>query len=53
MPIFYEAFVKGLDRAGNQVAVFSHSFFGSDFGKIDAKTAIKQFEPDICIIFNT
>ena len=54
MPIFYEAFVKGLDRAGNQVAVFSHSFFGIDFGKIDAKTAtaIKQFEPDICIIFN-
>ena len=27
MPIFYEAFIRGLDRAGNQVAVFSHGMF--------------------------
>lgn len=33
MPIFYEAFIRGLDRAGNQVAVFSHGMFGMDFGR--------------------
>ena len=54
MPLFYEAFIQGLDRAGNQVAVFSHSLFGVDFGDIDqtTKSAIQQFSPDICFIFN-
>lgn len=54
MPIFYEAFVNGLDREGNEVAIFSHRMFGMDFGEIDAMTReeIKLFSPDICFIFN-
>ncbi len=54
MPIFYEAFIKGLDRAGNQVEVYSHSWFGCDFGEIDEniKHSILNFDPDVCIIFN-
>ena len=54
MPIFYEAFIRGLDRAGNQVAVFSHGMFGMDFWEIDpmTKASIQQLDPDICFIFN-
>lgn len=54
MPIFYEAFVNGLDRVGNEVAIFSHRMFGADFGGIDAVTReeIRQFSPNICFIFN-
>ncbi len=35
MPAFYEAFIRGLDSAGNQVVVYSHGMFGADFGEID------------------
>lgn len=54
MPAFYEAFINGLDRAGNEVAVFSHKRFGMDFGPIDEDTekVIKDFAPDICFVFN-
>lgn len=54
MPIFYEGFIKGLDAAGNNVAVFSHKGFGQDFGEIDDNTRafVTEFEPDLCIIFN-
>lgn len=54
MPVFYEAFIEGLDKAGNEVAVFSHSLFGLDFGEIDedTKQAIVAFNPDICFVFN-
>ena len=54
MPAFYEAFIRGLDSAGNQVVVYSHGMFGADFGEIDEdiKNEICGFEPDICIIFN-
>ena len=47
MPIFYEAFIRGLDRAGNQVAVFSHGMFGMDFWEIDpmTKASIQQLDP--------
>ena len=54
MPVFYEAFIQGLDRAGNQVMVYSHAAFGIDFGEIDIQTrdSILNFEPDLCIVFN-
>ena len=54
LPIFYESLVKGLHNEENDVAIFSHKFFGVDFPKIDleTETIIKEFNPDICIIFN-
>ncbi|WP_274271076.1 hypothetical protein [Roseburia hominis] len=54
MPAFYEAFIRGLDLAGNQVIVYSHGLFGADFGDIDEETKkeICGFAPDLCIIFN-
>ena len=36
MPVFYESFVQGLDRVGNEIAMFSHDLFGVDFGEMDA-----------------
>ena len=53
-PIFYEAFINGLDQAGNEVAVMSHNLFGMNFSDIDENTAhaIKEWNPDICFIFN-
>ena len=39
MPVFYEAFIQGLDRAGNQVMVYSHAAFGIDFGEIDVPSS--------------
>lgn len=54
VPIFYEGFIRGLDRAGNQLAVYTHKWFGVDFGEIDEETrnSIRAFDPDLCIIFN-
>lgn len=54
MPLFYETFIKGLDKAGNEIAIFSHRMFGLDFGEIDEETekVIVDFAPDICFIFN-
>lgn len=53
-PIFYEAFINGLDRAGNEVFVISHPYFGIDFGEMEeeGKRAIQKFNPEICFIFN-
>lgn len=53
-PIFYEAFINGLDKSGNEVAVFTHGMFGMDFGEIDENTKqlIVDFKPDICFVFN-
>ena len=54
VPIFYEGFIAGLDKAGNQVYVVTCPFFGMDFGEIDEelKRQIKGFAPDICFLFN-
>jgi hypothetical protein len=51
---FYEAFVQGLDCAGNEIALLSHSLFDMDFSDIDDMTGkvIHDFRPDICFIFN-
>lgn len=52
MPAFYEAFIRGLDLAGNQVIVYSHGLFGADFGDIDEETK-KRFVGSlpICVLF--
>lgn len=54
MPLFYEALIKGLDEAGNDLLVFSHKIFGRDIKGIDEETKreIIGFKPDICFIFN-
>lgn len=54
LPLFYEAFIEGLDKFGNDIMLFSHKMFGLDFGEIDenTKNAIVEFKPDICFIFN-
>lgn len=54
LPLFYEAFIEGLDKAGNEIMLFSHKMFGLDFGEIDENTkkCIVDFKPDICFIFN-
>ena len=31
LPAYYEAFVNGLDEAGNEVAVISHRLWGGRF----------------------
>lgn len=53
-PLFYESFINGLDKAGNDVWVMKHNLFGVDFGKIpeDNIASIKSFHPDLCIFFN-
>ena len=54
MPQFYESFIRGLDESGNDVCVFAHRFFGSDFEGIndEVQEAIIAFAPDICFVFN-
>lgn len=57
MPAFYETFIEGMIRAGNEVKTISHAFFGIEsFPKIDTypelEDQIKAFSPDICFIFN-
>lgn len=54
MPAFYESFIKGLCQYGNSVFLAFHRSFGVDFGDIPdtEKRKIKEFNPDICIIFN-
>ena len=51
MPVFYESFVQGLDRVGNEIAMFSHDLFGVDFGEMDAetKTAILHRISVLCL----
>ena len=54
MPIFYESFVNGLHDAGNNVYILTHPFFAMDFGEINVelKQQIRNFNPDVCIVFN-
>lgn len=54
LPIFYESFIDGLDKAGNVVYIFSHQFFGLDFGAIndESKAYIQSLNLDICFLFN-
>ena len=54
IPIFYESFIEGLDKAGNNVYIVTHPYFGMDFGEIseELKHQIQGFKPDICFLFN-
>lgn len=54
IPIFYESFIEGLDKAGNNVYMLTHPYFGMDFGEIseELKQQIQNFKPDICFLFN-
>lgn len=54
LPIFYESFINGLDEAGNNVYVVAHGHWGGRFEQIDfeLEKQIKDFEPDICFVFN-
>ncbi len=55
MPCFYEAFIKGLQKAGNDVFYYMvPEFVSSDFGRapLPLLEKIKIFDPDIIILFN-
>ena len=54
LPIFYESFIKEMDKVGNDLYVIAHHYWGVDFGEIDVELEqqIKKFDPDVCFIFN-
>lgn len=56
MPIFYEAFIKGLQDSGNDVFAVMHSNWNADFLKNGIPETllndIKLFNPDIIFLFN-
>lgn len=56
MPIFYEAFIKGLENNGNDVFAVMHPTWNADFIKdaIPEKLLeeIKDFNPDVIFLFN-
>ena len=54
IPIFFETFIKGLLKQGNDVLMFQHRAFNTKFPdiSIDMKDEIQAFEPDLCVLFN-
>lgn len=57
IPCFYESFIEGLRKAGNDVLVFTQPFFGlAEYDNIDecpdVKRNIIDFNPELCIVFN-
>lgn len=54
IPAFYEMLLEGLRKYGNSVYVVFHRLFGVDFGDIPEEEGkkIKEFDPDICLVFN-
>ena len=55
MPCFYEAFIKGLQKLGNDVLYYMMTkFVSDDFGRAPQLVLkkIKNFHPDIIILFN-
>lgn len=55
MPPFYETFLKGLRDAGNNVFCFQHKEYHRDFSNKMPESMIKiikQFDPELCILFN-
>ena len=55
MPPFYETFLKGLKEAGNDVFCFQHKEYNRDFSMPipdEMSKIIKQFDPELCILFN-
>lgn len=52
---FYESFITALQARGHKLMVMAHPNFGAaEWGRYDASLAreIKNFNPDLCIIFN-
>ena len=54
LPVFYEAFINGLIQNGNEVFACMHNHFGGLNSSIPVKllSAIKEFNPDLIILFN-
>ena len=54
IPIFYETFCNNMKKAGNELLVEMHQYFGKNFGEIpqEKKDEIERFNPDVCILFN-
>lgn len=54
IPCFYETFIQGLNKNGNEVFAFVSKTFGKDFENIprDLLLEIKNFQPEIVILFN-
>lgn len=54
MPIFYEAFIKGLKENGNKVFAVMHPTWNAQFGEVPEKllAEIKTFNPDLIFLFN-
>ena len=54
LPIFYETFLDGMRKAGNEMLVEMHPYFNKDFHGIpeDKRRKIDDFNPDVCFIFN-
>ena len=54
LPVFYDAFVHGLKEEGNEVLCQSSFVWTTDFPEIplDLLTRIKQFDPELIILFN-
>ena len=55
IPCFYESFIDGLIKNGNDVLVIRHKYFNRDF-EVDCdlrvKKVIEKFKPDLAFIFN-
>lgn len=57
IPIFYESFLNGLCKAGNEVKTYAHNYFGNiEWGSIEKNPEVKKevmdFDPQVCILFN-
>lgn len=51
---FYESFINGLIKAGNDVLVHLHNYFLGDDRQLtlELKKQIDEFNPDLAILFN-
>lgn len=53
MPPFYEAFVQGLQSAGNEILIYNHNLFPHPLQTPKRlKEKIKSFNPDLAVLFN-
>lgn len=54
IPCFYESFISGLSEAGNEVFVYSHKNFCSEYDAIPLLLLrdIQDVDPDLIILFN-
>lgn len=54
IPCFYESFIQGLQKSGNEVLTYVSKVFNRNFDNIpnNLLSEIKKFNPDIIILFN-